>query len=79
ALSLYGLAWAGLFAGTMIVVTVVAALLGNPTFAALLMFPVALLLMAMFFTSIYFTFRDSFTDSDADPAADPATSRGTLP
>jgi hypothetical protein len=29
------------------------------------MFPLALLLAAMFFSSIYFTFRDSFVAADA--------------
>ncbi|MBC7611069.1 MAG: hypothetical protein H7228_16120 [Polaromonas sp.] len=60
ALTVYGLVWVGVFLLTMIVVTVIAALLGNPVFAGLVMFPVALVLMALFFTSIYFTFRDSF-------------------
>ncbi|MCY1165113.1 MAG: BPSS1780 family membrane protein [Pseudomonadota bacterium] len=64
ALAVYGLVWAGVFVMAMVLVTLVAALLGNPTFAALAIFPVALLMMAMFFTSIYFTFRDSFTDTD---------------
>ena len=61
ALTIYGMAWIGVFVVTMLLVTVFAALLGNPTFVALALFPVALLMMAMFFTSIYFTFRDSFT------------------
>lgn len=60
AMTLYGLAWMGVFSGSVVVVTLVAVLLGNPTFAALAMFPVALLIMAMFFTSLYFTFRDTF-------------------
>jgi hypothetical protein len=68
ALTVYGLAWAGIFLGTMIVVTLVAALLGNPAIATLAIFPTALLLMAMFFTSVYFTFRDSFTDTSSEQA-----------
>ena len=60
ALAVYGLAWMGVFSAAVLVITLVAVLLGNPTFAALAMFPVALLIMAMFFTSLYFTFRDSF-------------------
>ncbi len=63
ALTIYSMAWVGIFVVTMLLVTVFAALLGNPTFAALAMFPVALLLLSIFFTSIYFTFRDSFTDT----------------
>ena len=70
ALSVFGLVWVGVFVAAMLAVTLVAALLGNPGFAALAMFPVALIMMAMFFTSVYFTFRDSFTATDeADPDA----------
>lgn len=66
ALTVYSLVWVAIFVLTMLLVTLVAALLGNPSIAALALFPVALLMMAMFFTSIYFTFRDSFTDTDND-------------
>ena len=69
ALTIYGMAWVGIFVVTMLLVTLIAALLGNPTFAALALFPVALLMMAIFFTSIYFTFRDSFTDSSTDESS----------
>lgn len=68
ALTVYGLAWMGVFSVAVLVVTLVAVLLGNPAFAALAMFPVALLIMAMFFTSLYFTFRDSF-DVPPEPSA----------
>jgi hypothetical protein len=71
ALTVYGLAWMGVFSGAVLVVTLVAVVLGNPAFAALAMFPVALLIMAMFFTSLYFTFRDSF-DEPAEPSPDTA-------
>ncbi len=72
ALTIYGLIWMLTFMLAMVLVTLVAALLGNPTIAALALFPVALIMMAMFFTSIYFTFRDSFTDSpSAPPPTDP--------
>ena len=70
ALTVYGLIWVTIFVLTMLLVTLVAALLGNPGIAAMALFPVALLMMAMFFTSIYFTFRDSFTDTDTDEALD---------
>lgn len=66
ALTVYSLVWVAIFVLTMLLVTLVAALLGNPSIAALALFPVALLMMAMFFTSIYFTFRDSFTDTEND-------------
>jgi ABC-type sugar transport system permease subunit len=35
----------------------------------MLLLPVALVIMAMFFTSIYFTFRDSFTVTEDDQAS----------
>jgi hypothetical protein len=60
ALSLFSLVWMGIFLLSLLAVTVLAALMGNPGFAGLAMFPVALVIFAMFFTSIYFTFRDSF-------------------
>ena len=67
ALTIYGLIWTLTFMLAMVLVTLVAALLGNPTIAAVALFPVALIMMAMFFTSIYFTFRDSFTDNSTAP------------
>ena len=67
ALTVYGLVWMGIFLLAMVVVTLIAALLGNPMFAGLAMFPVALVMMAMFFTSIYFTFRDSFMPTPSEP------------
>jgi hypothetical protein len=60
ALTVFGLVWMGIFILTVLVVTLLAALLGSPTFAGVAMFPIALVIFAMFFTSIYFTFRDSF-------------------
>lgn len=66
ALTVYGLAWTGVFMLAMMLVTLVAALMGNAAIAAMAMFPVALLLVALFFTSIYFTFQDSFADTATD-------------
>ena len=73
ALTVYGLAWMGIFMGSIIVTTLIASILGNPAFAGLAMFPIALIMMAMFFTSIYFTFRDSFavTRLDAENSETP--------
>ena len=66
AFTVYGLAWIGVFMLAMLVVGVTAALLGNPAFAGLAMFPIALVFFAMFFTSIYFTFQDSFEATPED-------------
>lgn len=62
AFAVFGAAWMGLLMLAAITVSLIASLLGNPALAAMLMLPVALLIMAMFFSSLYFTFRDSFTD-----------------
>ena len=71
AFTVYGLVWAGIFVLALLGITVIAALLGNPAFAGVAMFPIALVIFAMFFTSIYFTFAGSFDDTQADavPAA----------
>ena len=66
AFSVYGLMWMGIFMLALLVVTVIAALLGSPAFAGVAMFPIALVIFAMFFTSIYFTFRDSFEATSGD-------------
>ena len=68
AFTVYGLVWVGAFLVAMMVVGVLAALLGSPAFAGLAIFPIALVFFAMFFTSIYFTFRDSF---EATPTQTP--------
>ena len=72
ALMVYGLAWAGISVLAMVGVTLIAVLLDKPTFAAAALFPVGLVMMAMFFTSIYFTFRDSFvaTPAESSPHGD---------
>ncbi len=72
ALTVYGLTWVAILVLSLVAVTMIATLLGSPMFAAQAMFPVALLLFAIFFTSVYFTFRDSFTDSPDDLLPDPA-------
>ena len=74
----YGLAWTGLFILAAIVVSLIATLLGNPMLATVVMFPVALAIVAMFFTSIYFTFRDSFLPlpDEVLPAIDQSGSVG---
>ncbi|MDQ3058415.1 MAG: hypothetical protein M3R45_02665 [Pseudomonadota bacterium] len=66
AFTVFGLAWAGVFVLAAFVVSIIASLLGNPMLATVAMFPVALVIVAMFFTSIYFTFRDSFVATPGD-------------
>lgn len=67
ALAIFGLVWAGLFMGMALVVSLIAALLGKPGFAGVAIFPAAMLMVSMFFTSLYFTFKDSFVDETSAP------------
>ena len=60
AFAIFGLSWVAVLALGIIGVTTLATLLGNPGLAGDLLFPALLLLASMFFTSLYFTFRDSF-------------------
>jgi hypothetical protein len=61
AYTVYGLLWLAVFAVGGVVTVSMAAMLGMPALAAALMVPIALTMAAMFFTSVYFTFRDSFS------------------
>jgi hypothetical protein len=63
----FGLVWLAFLMIVGLTVTLVATLLGSPEFAAVAMFPAVLVLVSMFFSSLYFTFRDSFSvDEDAE-------------
>lgn len=65
AFTLYTLVWLGAFLAMGMVVALIAAALGNPEAVTGIMFPVAMVLAAMFFTSIYFSFQDCFEDGSA--------------
>lgn len=60
ALTVYGLVWMAVFMAGGMVVTTLVVVAGGPELAAIVLFPVAVLMAAMFFVSIYFTFQDSF-------------------
>jgi len=60
ALTVYSVAWLGLFMATGVVVALTIGLIGSAELVGTIMLPLALLLAAMFFTSIFFTFQDSF-------------------
>lgn len=71
ALTVFGLAWFGVFIGAGIVLSLLASLLvavgamaseGAAAIGGALMIGGALVMAAMFFTSTWFTFRDSFTE-----------------
>ncbi|MEO8390527.1 MAG: BPSS1780 family membrane protein [Polaromonas sp.] len=57
---MFGFGWFVVSMALAIVLSVLAGLTGSADFMAAAMMPLALLIAAMFSTSIYFTFRDSF-------------------
>jgi hypothetical protein len=60
AYAVFALTWLGVLVMTVLVVTTLSTLLGVPGLAGDLLFPGLMMLTAMFFTSLYFTFRDTF-------------------
>jgi len=60
ALSVFGLTWLGTFLLAGVTVTTLSAFAGGADLAGTLMFPTAMVLAAMFFSSTYFTFCDCF-------------------
>lgn len=63
----YGAVWVGAFIVAGLLILLASMLFGSPSLAAIAMLPGALLIAAMFFTSVYFTFRDCFV-ADEPPA-----------
>lgn len=62
----FGLAWMAVFMGFGMMMTVLAVALGSTAAVAALLYPAIMLVLAMFFTSLYFTFRDSFETTSGD-------------
>jgi hypothetical protein len=72
AYTVYGLLWTAVFAFAGLVAVSLMALLGMGAAVGVVMVPLALTMAAMFFTSVYFTFRDSFVhDGPTDTATPP--------
>ena len=69
AMFMYGLAWLGVFLVVGFALSTVGMMLGGVAVARSVMMPTVLILVAMFSTSLYFTFRDSFRAEDDAPAA----------
>lgn len=61
AFAVFGFSWLGVFLGMGMVVALLATLLGAADLVGAIMFPMAMLMAAMFFTSIYFTFSACFS------------------
>ena len=60
AFTVYSLMWLGAFLAMGTVVAIIAGLTGSGELVSSLIFPAAMVLAAMYFTSIYFTFVDCF-------------------
>lgn len=73
ALIVFGLAWLAVFLVVGFILSTIGMMLGGVAVARSVMMPVVLVLVAMFSTSLYFTFRDSFqaTPDETPPAAAP--------
>ena len=65
----YFFTWLAVFSLGGLVLTVLAIATGSESAVSFVMLPAALLMAAMFFTSFYFTFRDSFITDDTAAAA----------
>jgi hypothetical protein len=63
---LYGALWMAVSVGAALVLLVITAMAGSATVASVGLLPAALMVAAMFFTSLWYTFRDSFADSPPD-------------
>lgn len=71
---LYAMAWTVVFAFSSLTVVVIFTLLGMAEAAGAIMVGMAMTMAAMFFSSIYYTFRDSFVHAaPADGAPAPKT------
>lgn len=68
----FGLTWMLVLMGIGVGLTLITGMLASPEVAATMVMPTALLMAAMFSTSLYFTFRDSFDASPDDEAIAPS-------
>jgi hypothetical protein len=68
---LYGLSWMGLSLSASVALMMLTMLAGTGAVLAAGALPVSLLLGVLFFTSVWFTFRDSFAPDPPPPAQQP--------
>ncbi len=57
---LFALCWMGVMVTVLLVVITLAGLLDNPELIGVILFPALMLVASMFFTSLYFSYRDCF-------------------
>jgi NADH:ubiquinone oxidoreductase subunit K len=62
----------GLMVAVVLAVITLSGLLSNPDLVGVMLFPALMLVAAMFFTSLFFSYRDCF-DADSLNAATPGT------
>ena len=79
AYALFGLTWMVVLVVVGLVVSMLAGLLASPEAATALVMPAALLMAAMFSTSIYFTFEGSFDATPADSEGGNLVTPGDTP
>ena len=65
ALLVFLLGWTSLFVTMSLALSLVATALGGTEFVSSLTYPAVLLMASMFFTSIWFTYKDSFDIGEA--------------
>ncbi|MEK7344885.1 MAG: BPSS1780 family membrane protein [Pseudomonadota bacterium] len=63
----YVLVWVGIFTGSGMLALLIASLLGDPQWMMAVLMPMALMVAAMFFTSMLFTVQDCFSASPDEP------------
>jgi len=63
ALTVFALVWMAVLVGMVLALGFIGNLWDNPALVGTLFFPALLMLAAMFFTSLFFTYRDSFFDA----------------
>jgi MFS family permease len=79
AMLMYGATWLALFIIVSFIFSTVGMMLGGVAVARSIMMPTVLLLVAMFSTSMYFTFRDSFHADDDVPQVEAAPGEERAP
>lgn len=67
ALLVFALTWLGLFVAAAVLLGLVSVAMGSTTFANVAMLPTVLLFAVVYFSSVYFSFRDSFVAEDPQP------------
>jgi hypothetical protein len=68
-MTIYMMGWVTVFLGIGVALMLVAMAFNDPSLMGSMMFAATLILAAMFFSSLYFTFRDSFILDDLDVQA----------